>query len=93
MATEDSGRISVSKDFLKAALLELQVELIKTLATKAEVEDLVKEVEVIKERNSPSREEFDGVKGTLTALKASVSLVALVAAAALPLILRHYIGG
>jgi len=46
---EDSGRISVSKDFLRAELGQLKLDLIEELATKAEVEILRREVSDLKD--------------------------------------------
>lgn len=89
---EDAGRISVSRDALRAELSQMELRLVEKLATKAEVDDLTKRVTALEERNAPTRVEFDLVKSTLTALKSGLALVSVVAASALPLILRHYLG-
>jgi hypothetical protein len=54
--TDDNGRISVSKDFLRAELAGMELRLVDKLATKSEVEDL--------------RDEHDALRNEVETLKA-----------------------
>jgi hypothetical protein len=49
MAGEDSGRISVSRDALRAELVTMELRLVEKLATKGEVEALHKEHDALRE--------------------------------------------
>jgi hypothetical protein len=46
--SEDNGRISVSRDALRAELAELELSLVEKLATKDEVTEIRREVDSLK---------------------------------------------
>jgi hypothetical protein len=48
VAAEDSGRISVSRDALRAELTGLELRLVQSLATQTEVDVLRKDVDSLK---------------------------------------------
>lgn len=72
-ATEDGGRISVSKDFLRAELGAMELRLIQNLATQAEVEGIRKDVEGLKRW----RAYVAGVATTAAALASAAVAIAL----------------
>lgn len=81
---EDSVRISVSKDFLRAELTGMELRLVEKLATKAEVEALDLRVDTLET-------EVDRLKTWRKTLAAVLALVAAVAVAALPVVIQHYL--
>jgi hypothetical protein len=87
---EDSGRITVSRDALRAELATLELRLVEKLATKAEVDDLGQRVTSLEAKGSPSREEFDRLKGWQARIAGGLALVAVVATAALPIVIGLY---
>lgn len=48
MSAEDTGRISVSRDALRAELATLELRLVDKLATKSEVDDIRTDVDSLK---------------------------------------------
>lgn len=85
MAGEDSGRISVSRDALRAELAQMELRLIEKLATKAEVEMLEARVDTLET-------EVDRLKTWRKTLAAALAFAVAVALAALPELVRHYTG-
>lgn len=92
MAGEDTGRINVSRDFLKAELLGMELRLVEKLATKAEVETLALRVAALEERDPPSRAEWDVVKLWHAGFRAVLAVLSIVAVACLPMLFKHYFG-
>lgn len=56
MSADDNGRISVSRDALRAELAQMELRLVEKLATKSEVDDL--------------RDEHDALRAEVEGLKA-----------------------
>jgi hypothetical protein len=76
MATpEDTGRITVSRDALRADLAELELRLVDRLATKSEVEDLRRDVE----RLQRWRSYITGMASTALALAGACSALVVYA--------------
>lgn len=84
--------VSVSKDYLRAELTQLKLDLVSELATRADVNALAGRVLKLEEEDSPSRVEFDALKSWMTGVRAVVAVLAAVALACLPLLVRHYTG-
>lgn len=89
---DDNGRISVSKDFLRAELGLMELRLVDKLATKAEVDDLARRVMLLEAQDSPTRIEFDALRAWHLAVKGALAVLIAVALAALPMLIRHYTG-
>lgn len=97
---DDSGRISVSRDALRAELATLELRLVERLATKAEVDDLARRVSLIELQGSPTaqelevgqtllRKDVDGLRTWRSYLTGAVAAVSVIASSALAVAIAY----
>lgn len=82
---EDNGRISVSKDFLRAELTGLELRIVEKLATKAEVGNLSDRVDTLET-------DVDRLKTWRKSLAGTCAVALAIALAALPDVIHRYVG-
>lgn len=92
MNQADNGRITVSKDFLRAELVGMELRLVDKLATKAEVEALQAKHESTVARVDVLETEVDRLKNWRRALASAAAAVVAVVVAFTAQALHHLFG-